>query len=275
MAASSWIRKAGTWIPEFILSKFPYVQAITLVMLLAERAMKAEKYPPMHPKIIYTIAGVCLMAGVMMSAKIKVRFAALIYTGVLGYLALNAYTNKEFNYSKHVRRRISSRHLGCMGVYLIFSFIKSGQKSRLTQRVGELCIAVYLLSAAYLFNESYEDRRGLMENLLGGNYMRYFITLVYACSGLCFLSGYFLRDISMSMAFCLTFVTFLVDMKFTYWTYRGMNYWNQVRLTLDNANLLVGFFMFLTFYENLKVEEAEEENETQESNTEEEHTKSE
>ena len=57
----------------------------------------------MHPKIIYTIAGVCLMAGVMMSAKIKVRFAALIYTGVLGYLALNAYTNKEFNYSKHVR----------------------------------------------------------------------------------------------------------------------------------------------------------------------------
>ena len=146
-----------------------------------------------------------------------------------------------------------------MGVYLIFSFIKSGKKSKLTQRVGELCIAVYLLTAAYLFNESYEDRRGLMENLPGGNYMRYFVTIIYACSGICFLSGYFLKDISMSMAFCLTFVTFLVDMKFSYWTYRGMHYWNQLRLTIDGLNLLIGFFMFLNFYENMKVEEQEQE----------------
>ena len=144
-----------------------------------------------------------------------------------------------------------------MGVYLIFAFIKSGKKTRLTQRVGELCVAVYLLSAAYLTNESYEDRRALMENIPGGNYMRYFITIIYACSGLCFLSGYFLKDISMSMAFCLTFVTFLVEMKFTYWSYRGMQYWNQVRLAIDSLNLLVGFFMFLNFYENVKVEEEE------------------
>ena len=146
-----------------------------------------------------------------------------------------------------------------MGVYLIFAFIKSGKKTRLTQRVGELCIAVYLLSAAYLFNESYEDRRALMENIPGGNYLRYFVTIIYACSGLCFLSGYFLKDISMSMAFCLTFVTFLVDMRFSYWSYRGMHYWNQVRLAVDSLNLLVGFFMFLNFYENVKVEEQEEE----------------
>ena len=57
----------------------------------------------MHPKIIYTVAGVCFMAGIMMSAKLKVRFAALMYTVVLGYLALNAYTNKDFNHSRHVR----------------------------------------------------------------------------------------------------------------------------------------------------------------------------
>ena len=49
------------------------------------------------------------MAGVMMSAKIKVRFAALLYTGVLGYLALNAYTNKEFNYSRHARVSIKTK----------------------------------------------------------------------------------------------------------------------------------------------------------------------
>ena len=161
-----------------------------------------------------------------------------------------------------------------MGVYLIFAFIKSGKKFKLTQRVAELCLAVYLLTSAYLFNESYEDRRGILENLPGGNYMRYFITIVYACSGLCFLSGYFLKDISMSMAFCLTFMTFLVDMKFTYWTTRGLNYWNQVRLAADNFNLLIGFFMFLNFYEPVKVDE-EEENESEVAETKDEHQKSE
>ena len=163
-----------------------------------------------------------------------------------------------------------------MGVYLIYAFIKSGKKMRLTQRVGELCIAVYLLTAAYLFNESYEDRRGLMENLPGGNYMRYFITIIYACAGICFLSGYFLKDISMSMAFCLTFITFLVDMKFAYWTGRGLNYWNQVRLAVDSLNLLIGFFMLLNFYEAVKGEEQEAEEEQEDTlENEDEHQKSE
>ena len=61
------------------------------------------RYPPMHPYIIYTIAAVCLLAGVMMSAKLKVNIASLVYTVVLGYLTVNAYTNKEFNYSRNVR----------------------------------------------------------------------------------------------------------------------------------------------------------------------------
>jgi len=41
--APSWLQKAGAAIPEFFLTKFPYVQAITLLMLLAERALKMEK----------------------------------------------------------------------------------------------------------------------------------------------------------------------------------------------------------------------------------------
>jgi len=41
--APAWLQKAGAAIPEFFLTKFPYVQAITLLMLLAERALKMEK----------------------------------------------------------------------------------------------------------------------------------------------------------------------------------------------------------------------------------------
>ena len=42
--AASWVNKVGTVIPAFILAKFPYIQAVTLIMLLAERALKMEKW---------------------------------------------------------------------------------------------------------------------------------------------------------------------------------------------------------------------------------------
>jgi len=57
----------------------------------------------MHPNIIYTVAGMCAIAGLLMSFKMKLKHASLIYCMVLTYLALNAYTNKQFNFSKHVR----------------------------------------------------------------------------------------------------------------------------------------------------------------------------
>ncbi|KAL4225684.1 hypothetical protein ACF0H5_016373 [Mactra antiquata] len=255
--APSWLMKAGLWIPEFLFAKFPYVQAVTLLMMLAERAMKMEKYPPMNPNIIYTVAALCFIAGVFMTAKLQTRFASLLYSAVLVYLTFNAYTNKQFNYSRHVRNRISGRHLGCLGVYLIYSFINSNKDNKLIHRIGELCIATYLLGSAYIINESYEDKRAIMEFIPGGDYARYFLTLLFTCCGLCFLAGYFLKDISMTMGFLLMVVTLIIDMKFSYWSYRGMAYWSQMRLVVDNVNLIVGFFVLMSHYENLSVEENE------------------
>ena len=41
--AADRLRKVASSIPEYFLTKFPYVQAWTLVMLVAERALKVEK----------------------------------------------------------------------------------------------------------------------------------------------------------------------------------------------------------------------------------------
>jgi uncharacterized membrane protein YphA (DoxX/SURF4 family) len=138
------------------------------------------------------------------------------------------------------------------------------------QRIGELCIAVYLCAQAYLFNESYEDKKAIMDLIPGGNYARYALTLVFACAGLCFISGYFLKDISLAVTFVLIVFMVLVDIKFSFWTYRGMSYWNQARLLADNVNLLFGFFLCANHYENLSkdardaVEQAHEEEEERE-----------
>lgn len=177
-----------------------------------------------------------------------------------------------FVFPFYFQNRLSSRHLGCLGIYLIYSFIKSNRKSKLMHRLGELCVAVYLIAQAYLINESYEDKKAITDLIPGGNYARYFFTLVYGSAGLCFLSGYFLKDISMSVAFFLSFVTCVVDMRFWFWTYRGMSYWNQFRLVTDNVNLIIGFFLLMQHYENLAdqdyedIKRAHEENEHSEQN---------
>ena len=84
----------------------------------------------------------------------------------------------------------------------------------------------------------------------------------------------------MSVGFCLMFLTFLIDIRLTYWTYRGMAYWNQMRLVIDNVNLILGFFLLSNHYENLaedtQDEDGEESKDTddEEENEEEDHVKS-
>lgn len=61
----------------------------------------------------------------------------------------------------------------------------------------------------------------------------------------------------MSMAFLCSTLTVLVDMKFSYWSYRGMAYWNQMRIVIDSLTLITGFFVFMNYYENIAREQRE------------------
>lgn len=61
----------------------------------------------------------------------------------------------------------------------------------------------------------------------------------------------------MSMAFLCSALTVLVDMKFSYWSYRGMAYWNQMRIVIDSFTLITGFFVFMNYYENIAREQRE------------------
>lgn len=61
----------------------------------------------------------------------------------------------------------------------------------------------------------------------------------------------------MSMAFLCSTLTVLVDMKFSYWSYRGMAYWNQMRIVIDSLTLITGFFVFMNYYENIACEQRE------------------
>ncbi|KAK3605528.1 hypothetical protein CHS0354_013151 [Potamilus streckersoni] len=248
--ATSWAEK----IPAVLLTKVPYVSAVTLLMLLAERA-KNETYPPLHPKLIYLNLGLYIFVGILMSLKVRVKEACLLYVGQLIFMTYNVNMNSKMNYLMKERYKISLRCLGCMGIFILYVHLQnsknsSSKKNAILRRIGELVIGFYLVLSAYYINDSYEDKRAIQYLFVGHDWSRYFITLIYAASGVCFLSGYFLKDISLSLVFLLLLYTGFVDLRIDYWQSRGILFWDQIRLIVDHVTLIIGFIYLSSKYDN-------------------------
>ncbi|KAL3842240.1 hypothetical protein ACJMK2_020276 [Sinanodonta woodiana] len=248
--ATSWAEK----LLSLLLTKVPYVSAVTLLMLLAERA-KNETYPPLHPKLIYVNLGLYIFVGILMSMKVKVKEACLLYVGQLLFMIYNVNINSKMNYLLKDRYRISLRCFGCMGIFILYAYlqnIKNGtsKKNTILRRIGELVIGFYLVLSAYYINESSEDKRAIQYLFVGHDWTRYFLTLIYATSGICFLSGYFLKDISISLIFLLLLYTGFVDLRIDYWKSRGILFWDQIRLIADHVTLIIGFLYLSLKYDN-------------------------
>ncbi|XP_069131678.1 transmembrane protein 101-like [Argopecten irradians] len=242
---------AVTWkaVPEFLLARFPFINALSLLMLLAERAQHETK-PPLHPGLIYANIAVFLMCGFLMSGKVMRKELSLVCAGQMVFFAFNMYTNTQLHYSQWQRIRMGIRHLGCAGMFVLYSYLQDRTSS--TRRLGEITIGLYLLGLTYILNNSNEDRSAFLSHIVGGDWSRYFFTLIVACAALSFFSGYFLRDMSISIVILLTLYTVFVDCDFTFWVgKRGMHHWNQVRIVMDDIFLIIGFTMVTLRFDNV------------------------
>lgn len=235
-------------LPEIILARFPFISAFTLLMILAERD---EKYPPIPPRLIYSHIAIFLAVGFLMSAKVKRKELSLVYAGQLLYFAYNTYTNQNLRYTEPQRIRMSVRLIGCAGIYVLFSYFQEQVKSRQLRKLGETLVGIFLIAYVYIINNTYEDKRAFLMHIPGGNWIRYFITLALACGAISFFSGYFLRDVSISLAIVFAILTVAVDCDIQYWVNkRGMFYWNQVRVIADDLCIIIGFCLLMTRGDN-------------------------
>ncbi|XP_050411352.1 transmembrane protein 101 [Patella vulgata] len=255
--ASKKIRWIKT-LSEFLLAKFPFINALTLLMLLAERSPK-ESFPPINPHIIYINLGICVVCGVLMSIRLQANKAVLIYAGQLLYFAYTFYSNAKLNYGEWHRIHIATRHVGCAGIYIMFASFLDNQKSVASrnqlQRIGEILLGIYFFAYMYTLNNSPDYRRAFMDHVPGEDWSRYFATVALAGCALSFISGHFVRDVCLFSSFVVIFMTLVVDGDLFYWTNRGVHYWNQIRMTLDNICAVVGFVYFSIRLENrIKVE---------------------
>ena len=112
----------------FLFARFPFVNMITLLMLLGERAQRETyvllqskmsnwtfimsdnkgicvvfRYPPMEPKIIYGHIGVFLICGLCMGFNFKRKEMSLIHSGQLLVMAYSIYMNPTLKYKEWVK----------------------------------------------------------------------------------------------------------------------------------------------------------------------------
>ena len=149
------------------------------------------------------------------------------------------------------------RHLGCGGVFVLYSFLLDTKRPVPIRKLGEIIMGLFLLGYCYVLNTSPEDKRAFVSHILGGDYSRYLFTLVMACAAISFFSGYFIRDVSLSVILCLTISTIFIDLDFTYWVEtKGMLFWNQFRIICDDVCLILGFALFyVKFCNRIKAKE--------------------
>ncbi|GFN96270.1 transmembrane protein 101-like [Plakobranchus ocellatus] len=234
-------RKIVCKVLETVLHKYPLINALTLLMLFAERA-STESEPPIHPKIVYVNLLGFLACGILMSAKVKRKEAALVFCGQLIYFAYNFYNNNKLHYKEWLRLQMCVRQFGCVGVYVMFASIVDQKKSTHLRRIAEIVLGIYLFAYLYLINNTKEVRTGVISHVLLGDWGRYAFTVVLASCALSYFSGYFLRDMSLCAAVAIVFLTVLVDCHFSYWSRKGVHFWNQARMVGDNLCVCTGLF---------------------------------
>lgn len=138
-----------------------------------------------------------------------------------------------------------------MGIFLIFSSIFENLPSKQLQKLGETVTGIFLMAFVYILNNSNEDKRAFLSHVPGGDWSRYFSTLVLAAGAISFFSGHFIRDVSISVIGVFGILTILVDCDINFWVeMRKMLFWNQVRLIIDDLCILLGFAMIVVRVDN-------------------------
>ncbi|ESP00813.1 hypothetical protein LOTGIDRAFT_238498, partial [Lottia gigantea] len=209
--------------------------------------INAKSYPPFKPMIIYINLGVSLICGLMMSLKYMSKPVLLVYAGQLLYFAYTFYANPKLKYSEWHRIQIATRHVGCAGIYILYSSFqekKSLASRQQLQRIGEILLGIYFFAYMYALNNNTEFKEAFGSHVPGGDWSRFIVTVVMATCSLGFITGFFVRDICLCSSVIIMFMAVILDGDFKYWTRRGVHYWNVVRMAIDSMCCVVGFVYF-------------------------------
>ena len=85
-------------------------------------------------------------------------------------------------------------------------------------------------------------RNAVLEHVPAGDWGRYLIALGLMACVISYLSGCFIKDMSLCAAITIVYLTLAVDCDFTYWSGKGVKFWNQMRMVTDSGCIITGLF---------------------------------
>jgi len=99
----------------------------------------------------------------------------------------------------------------------------------------------------YGFLQIPEDREAFLKLVPFGYVMLFVYGTLLGTVGLCYIPGLFVYDVTIGLVVLLSMSTIGIDMQVWYWTQRrGLHFWNQMRLIIDNLTIVAGALMYLT-----------------------------
>lgn len=237
----------------FVFTRFPFINGLTLLMLLSERANR-ETYPPFPPNIIYVHIFLFVLMGVAMSTNIRRKEAALVYAGQLGYLIYLIQASTSLRYRDWLKARMIIRQLGCVGTYLHFAHLSGpGSGSRQLQKIGNTFLGIYAVGHAFSVINIIEEKEALefnVENFLGWSsegVLNYILGALFTISALCLFSEKYTEAAYKLLISLICTLVLLQELNLKYWTRRaGVDFWNHIRTVSDSLNIVLGIAILLS-----------------------------
>ncbi|CAI9741072.1 Hypothetical predicted protein [Octopus vulgaris] len=229
----------------FILSRFPFLNAITLLMLLGELAVH-ESYPPINPKVIYIHLGLFLVCGALMSGFSGGKSIPLIYAGQLMYFAYNSYSNSNMD-RDWLRTLICARHFACAGVYIGLAYLFDKNSGKQLQQISYSVLGIYCLTLIVALNNNTELYQAFIYHFPVSDVSHVVMNILLGLCSVSLFSG--VKQVQcktfFTLAILMALISLFIDSRLSYWTeYKKVHFWNQIRLICDQICITIGFILF-------------------------------
>uniref|UniRef100_UPI00358F540E transmembrane protein 101 isoform X1 n=2 Tax=Myxine glutinosa TaxID=7769 RepID=UPI00358F540E len=239
LGRATWLlTRAGV----ILLTRFPFWNAFSTLMLYGERASSNRK-PDLALPFLYVDMAAAVICATFMSYGMKRRWFALgaaLQLSISYYLAV---TGGHAHYPEWQKVRMLSRVVALVGGFLVLA---SGagesyrQKERVAvlQRVGQIFLGIHLFCQAYALQHSTDDR-AVYGAAMGWELLPSTFVALYSILALCLVAGWQVQRAGQLLAILLPPVTLLTSGNMDYWHgRRKFEFWGQLRLAGFDVGIL-------------------------------------
>ncbi|XP_061413599.1 transmembrane protein 101 [Lethenteron reissneri] len=234
-----------------VLTRFPFWNCFSMLMLFAERADSKRK-PDLTVPLLYVDLGVAVLCASFMSFGVKRRWFALGAALQIAFSAYAAHISGQVLYGEWLKVRMYSRTVASVGGFLVLASgagepYRQKARARSLQTIGQVFLGIYLICQAYSLQYSKEDQGAYLAHIAGGELVLQAFFLLYGVLALAFLSGKYVRRAAQLLAILLPILTLLTDGNLSYWhSLRKVEFWLQMRLVGQNVAILGAMLLLAT-----------------------------